>query len=109
MLTFFVTMKLANRIPLSIFVGIAAAVIGLSTFLIHWFFWEVRGGPLAGYNLLLGPGNLALTYIWHPLFTEELSLAPKVALMLFGQFALVSGIVEIGHRFINRIFKSRAI
>jgi len=101
-------MKLPNRIPFSIWVGIAAAIIGLIAFLLHWIFWEVRGGPLVGYNLLLGPGNLTLTYIWHPLFTEELPLVPKVALMLFGQFVLVSGIVAIVHLFINWIFKSSA-
>ncbi len=86
--------------------GFTAAIIGLITFLLHWIFWEMRGGPLAGYNLLLGPGNFTLTHIWHPLFTEELPLIPKVALMLIGQFTLVSIIVAIVRPLINFIVKA---
>ena len=69
--------------------GLVATLIGLFTFILHWSMWDMRGGPLPGYNILLYPGNLTLAYLWHPLFTEELPLLQKAGLLLTGQFILV--------------------
>lgn len=45
---------------------------------------------MPGYQILLFPGNLTLEYLWHPLFTEEINLLPKLAMVLVGQFVLVT-------------------
>jgi hypothetical protein len=57
--------------------------------------FDFIGGPLPGYQIALFPANLSLIYIWHPLFTEEIALLPKLALMLLGQFVFVSIIAAI--------------
>ena len=72
------------------FSGVAAAVIGLVAFTLSWNLWDFWGGPMPGLQLLLFPGNLTLVYIWHPLFTEEVNFWPKLALLLLGQFIVVS-------------------
>ncbi len=77
------------------FSGVAAAVIGLVAFTLSWNLWDVWGGPLPGFQLLLFPGNLTLVYIWHPLLTEEINFWPKLALLLFGQFLVVFFVVGL--------------
>lgn len=62
----------------SVYAGIIAVIIGLIAFTLSWNLWDVWGGPLQGYKEYLFPGNLTLIYIWHPLFTEEVSCWPKL-------------------------------
>ena len=83
------TIKLKTS-SIALFAGAIAAAVGLIAFTLSWNMWDVWGGPLPGYQLFLLPGNLTLVYIWHPLFTEELSFWPKLVLLLFGQFSLVA-------------------
>ncbi|WP_100643724.1 hypothetical protein [Alteromonas facilis] len=97
-------MKLLSHVPVSIWVGIAASSVGLIAFILHWTLWDVWGGPLPGYNILLFPGNLTLSYIWHPLFTEELPLVPKVSLILLGQFVVVTCVTAILRILFKRLF-----
>ncbi|MDO3386091.1 hypothetical protein QWI17_09610 [Gilvimarinus sp. SDUM040013] len=76
----------------SLIFGLIAGGVGFIATLMHWNLWDVWGGPMPGYELLVFPGRLTLLYLWQPLFTEEIDLVAKVALMLLGQFAIVSGI-----------------
>lgn len=73
----------------SLYLALAATVIGLITVVLNWHLFDYWGGPIIGYKLLLFPGNMSLVYFWHPVFTEEVDLLPKVAMVLFGQFSLV--------------------
>ncbi|MBW8190687.1 hypothetical protein K0504_06530 [Neiella marina] len=75
---------------LALYSGLIAAVIGLIAFTLSWNLFDVLNGPLPGYRVLLFPGNLTLTYIWHPLFSEEVNFWPKLTMLLFGQFTVVS-------------------
>ena len=70
--------------------GLVATLMGLLAFLMNWYLWDFWGGPFPGYDVLLFPGNLSLIYIWHPLFTEEIALYPKLGLMLLAQFIFVA-------------------
>lgn len=79
-----------TAVKISIFSGLIGTAIGLITFILHWNFFDIIGGPLPGYQFLLFPARMTLIYFWHPLFTEEISLLPKLAMMLVGQFTLVS-------------------
>jgi hypothetical protein len=72
--------------------GTIATLVGLITFGLSWNLWDIIGGPLPGYKVLLFPANLTLIYIWHPLFTAELAFWPKLCLMLAGQFGIVSSV-----------------
>lgn len=83
---------------IAVYSGIAAVVIGLITFTINWNLWELWElweGPVPGYQILLYPGNQTLIYVWHPLFTEEINLLPKLGLLLLGQFIVVTCIVAL--------------
>jgi hypothetical protein len=86
-------------LPLSIKLGVIALVFGLVTFLLSWY---GLGRPIPGYRVMLLPGNLTLSYIWHPIFTEEINMFPKLILLLFGQFLSVMVLAEV----IIRLFKS---
>jgi len=88
------------QIPL--YSGAVAALVGLITFTLRWNLWD---GPMPGYQILLFPGKLSLTYIWHPLFTEEIDLLPKLGLQLLGQFFFVSVMVWILVSISRKIFK----
>lgn len=70
--------------------GSASVVIGLAAFGLNWSLWDLWGGPMPGIQVLLFPGNLTLTYIWHPLFTEEVNFWQKLALQMLGQFVVVT-------------------
>ncbi|MGB0937865.1 MAG: hypothetical protein ACPGTQ_10435 [Colwellia sp.] len=70
--------------------GVISTVIGAIAFTLSWNLWEVFNGPLPGYQLFLFPGNLSLIHFWHPLFTEEVNFWPKLAILLFGQFSVVT-------------------
>ncbi len=47
---------------------------------------------MPGYGWMVFPGRMMLLYVWQPLFSEEIDLAPKVALMLIGQGLVVSAL-----------------
>ena len=91
----------------ALFSGLFAVLIGLFMFLLSWNLFDVVGGPLPGYKILLFPANITLTYIWHPLFTEELGLLPKLTMMLLGQFVVVTSIVAISISIISRVFSAK--
>ncbi|WP_395345310.1 hypothetical protein PN836_010185 [Ningiella sp. W23] len=74
---------------IALYAALAAVLIGLITFSLSWNFFDYWGGPIFGYSVLLFPGNLSLVYFWHPIFTEEVDLLPKLAMLLTGQFVLV--------------------
>jgi hypothetical protein len=86
-------MKQLETITIAVYAGIIAVVIGLIAFILNWTLYEVWDGPIPGYQVLLFPGNVTLVYVWHPLFTEEIDLFPKLGLILFGQFIIVTSIV----------------
>lgn len=72
--------------------GLIALIVGLIVFTANWNVW---GGGMPGYGFFLFPGNLTLIYVWHPLFTEELDFWPKLGLLLFGQFTVVTFFVAV--------------
>ena len=94
---------------MALFSGLFAALIGLVTFLLSWNLYDVVGGPLPGYKILLFPANMSLIYIWHPLFTEEIALLPKLTMMLIGQFVIVSSIVAVFISLMRRVFSAKPI
>lgn len=88
-------MNLSKSVKIAIFSGLIAMIIGLITFSLSWRLWAFFDGPLPGYRVLLFPGNLTLTYFWHPIFTEEVNFWTKLFMLLFGQFAVVSCCVVV--------------
>jgi len=82
-----------NLSKVAIYAGLISMIIGLIAFSISWNFWEFFNGPLPGYRILLFPGNLTLTYFWHPIFTEEVNFWPKLFMLLLGQFIVVTSCV----------------
>lgn len=72
------------------YIGLIAMVLGALFFTLNWHLYDWWGDPLPGYRLVLWPGNLSLVYIWHPMLTEEINFWPKLFLLLFGQFSLVT-------------------
>ena len=78
----------------SLRIASVATFVGLITFLLNWYFYDWWDGPMPGYKFLLYPGNLSLICVWHPLFTEEMDVIPKLALMLLGQFVIVGALVH---------------
>ncbi|AOS96934.1 hypothetical protein AUP74_01497 [Microbulbifer aggregans] len=80
-------MSQLNTMALAGYTGLAALVVGLISFAINW---NVYGGGMTGYEILLFPGNLTLKYVWHPLFTDEINFWPKLVLHSLGQFSIVS-------------------
>ncbi len=79
----------------AIYSGLIAMVIGFIAFSLSWKYWEFFNGPLPGYSIFLFPGNLTLTYFWHPIFTEEVNFWPKLFMLLFGQFIVVTTCVAV--------------
>lgn len=96
-----------NIFKTALFSGLIATLIGFFTFLLSWNLFDVIGGPLPGYNILLFPANLTLIYFWHPLFTEEIALLPKLAMMLVGQFVIVSGVAATSVSLLSKVFNGR--
>jgi len=88
-------MNLSKSVTIGIYSGGIATIIGLIAFSLSWNLSEFFGGAVPGYQVLLLPGNLTLVYFWHPLFTEEVSFWPKLVMLLFGQFIVVTGIVTL--------------
>lgn len=84
-----------KTMTIALYSGVASVVIGVITFSLHWSLFDVVGGPLPGYKVLLFPANLTLVYIWHPIFTEEVALLDKFGLMMIGQFTLVAAFVGL--------------
>jgi hypothetical protein len=97
-----------TTITIAICAGLVALVIGLVAFTLSWNFWDFWGGPLPGYRIFLYPGNLTLIYVWHPLFTEELAFWPKLVLLLFGQFVVVSCVVGSLAKIVRKILQNHA-
>ncbi|WP_105201577.1 hypothetical protein [Pseudoalteromonas sp. T1lg10] len=83
-------MTQVNTLTLAISAGIVALVVGAIAFTLSWNLWDYWGGPMPGIQVLLFPGNLTLIHVWHPLFTEEVSFWPKLALLFIGQFVVVT-------------------
>jgi hypothetical protein len=86
-------MNLFKSVNVAIYSGLIAMLIGLIVLSLSWNLWEFFDGPLPGYQLFLFPGNLTLTYFWHPIFTEEVNFWPKLFMLLFGQFVVVTSCV----------------
>lgn len=93
---------------LSVYFGLVAVIIGAISFSLSWNLWNFFGGPLPGYQVVLFPGNLTLIYFWHPIFTEEVNLWPKLAMLLFGQFTIVSSFVYIIITLVNKAMSLRS-
>ncbi len=79
-----------KHFQIAFYVGLFATIIGLIAFSVSWHSWQYFDGPLPEYDILLFPGNLTLIYFWHPIFTEEVDFWPKLAMLLFGQYLVVS-------------------
>jgi len=88
-------MKISKSANVAIYSGLVAAIIGLIAFTLSWNLWAFFDGPLPGYQLFLLPGNLSLIYFWHPIFTEEVNFWPKLLMLLFGQFVVVTSFVAL--------------
>lgn len=96
-------MRLSKSTKFAIYSGFIAMIIGVITFSLSWNLWAFFNGPLPGYRIFLFPGNLSLTYFWHPIFTEEVNFWPKLFMLLFGQFIVVAScVVVITH--LKRLF-----
>ena len=80
------TIKIATKI------GLLSVFIGLVFFVLNQYLFDVAGKPVWGYQIALLPGNLSLTYFWHPLLTEEINFVAKLGLLLLGQFILVTAV-----------------
>ncbi|WP_299589445.1 hypothetical protein [uncultured Microbulbifer sp.] len=76
-----------KAVTIAIYGGVLALIVGLVAFSLNWNVW---GGGMPGYKILLFPGNLTLVYVWHPLLTEEIDFWPKLFLHSLGQFTVVS-------------------
>lgn len=107
-------MNLSKSATIGIYSGFFATIIGLIAFTLSWNLTAFFKGALPGYQILLFPGNLTLIYFWHPLFSEEVSFWPKLVMLLFGQFVVVTGGVTLitsiikcsGVKLCNKLFKS---
>ncbi|MFC4701609.1 hypothetical protein ACFO4O_15750 [Glaciecola siphonariae] len=86
-------MKFSNCMRLALYSALIATLLALVTFTLSWNFYDYWGGPIFGYGVILFPGNLSLVYFWHPLFSEEIDLIPKLLMILTGQFVLVYAIM----------------
>ncbi|GAB2880960.1 hypothetical protein ACCI51_18680 [Microbulbifer echini] len=76
-----------KAVTIAIYGGVLALIVGLVAFSLNWNVW---GGGMPGYKILLFPGNITLVYVWHPLLTEEIDFWPKLFLHSLGQFTVVS-------------------
>jgi len=85
-------------LKISLFAGLVASFIGLIALVLSWNLFDYFGGPLPGYQFLLFPGNLSLVHVWHPLFTEEIDLVPKMGLVLVGQFTIVAAVTAVAYK-----------
>ena len=86
-------MNLTKSVKVSIYFGLTASIIGLVIFSLSWNLWDYFDGPLQGHRISLLPGNLSPNYFWHPILTEEINYWPKLLMLLFGQFLLVTSFV----------------
>lgn len=86
-----------TTLKFSSYAGVAATSVGFVVLILNWNLFDYFGGPLPGYNFFLFPGNLSLVYVWHPLFTEEVDLIPKMGLILLGQFTIVGTLTAVVH------------
>ncbi|MFT5755563.1 MAG: CHASE1-domain containing sensor protein [Alteromonadaceae bacterium] len=96
-------MNLSKSATRGVYSGLIAAVIGLIAFTLSWNLLAFFEGPLPGYQVFLFPGNITLIFFWHPLFTEEINFWPKLLMLLFGQFVVVTGVVTLIIRITNRL------
>jgi hypothetical protein len=96
-------MNLSKSSIVAVYAGLIASVIGAIAFTISWNSWTLFDGSLPGYQFFLFPGNLTLMYFWHPLFTEEVNFWPKLAMLLSGQFVVVTGFVGLIMHLRNRL------
>jgi hypothetical protein len=88
-------MIISKSVIFAIYSGFFAVAIELIAFSVSWNSWAFFGGPLPGYQIFLFPGNLTLIYFWHPIFTEEVNFWPKLFMLLFGQFLVVTSCVAM--------------
>ncbi len=88
-------MNLPKSIKVAIYSGLSATIFGLIAFSLSWNLWELFDGPLPGYRIFLFPGNLTLTYFWHPIFAEEVNFWPKLFTLLLGQFTVVTSCTAV--------------
>jgi len=98
-------MKLTKSFKIAVYFGLTAATLGLVIFYLSWNLWDYFDGPLPGQRIILFPGNLSLIYFWHPIFTEEINFWPKLFMLLFGQFILVTSCVVIINQ-LKRVIKN---
>jgi len=98
-------MNKLRAVNISLFSGVAALFVGLLAFSINW---NVYGGGMPGYKVLLLPGNLSLVYIWHPIFTEEIDFWPKLVLHSLGQFGVVAVFSGIVTKIVKWVLQARA-
>ena len=99
-------MNLYKPHTVAIYSGVIATLIGLIALSLSWNLWGFFSGPLPGYQIFLFPGNLSLIYFWHPVFTEEINFWPKLFMLLFGQFVVVTCIVAVLVKLKNRLVPS---
>jgi hypothetical protein len=95
-------MNISKSETIAIYSGVITTIIGLIAFSLSWNLGAFFGGPLPGYQIFLFPGNLTLIYFWHPLFTEEVNFWPKLFMLLFGQFIVVTSFVVMISHITNR-------
>ncbi len=94
-----------KTITIAVSSGIIAVVIGFITFTLSWNLYDLWGGPIPGYQVILFPGNLTLIYVWHPLFTEEINLFPKLGLILLGQFIVVTFVTGLLTTIVRKVLR----
>lgn len=96
-------MKKAKTFQISICIGLASVIIGALAFALSWNLYDTLAGPMPGTKALLLPGSLTLIYVWHPLFTEEISFWLKFSLQMFGQFFVVTVISMLCVSLVNKL------
>jgi len=101
-------MNTSKPITVALYAGSIATVVGAIIFFLSWNFWEYFEGPIPGYQFFMFPGNLTLIHFWHPLFTEEVNFWPKLAMLLLGQFVVVSSVTATCIYIANKLrFKTK--
>ncbi|MFS1524458.1 hypothetical protein ACL7TT_10145 [Microbulbifer sp. 2304DJ12-6] len=93
-----------KAVTIAIYGGSLTLVVGLIAFALNWNVW---GGGMPGYKILLFPGNLTLVYVWHPLLTEEIDFWPKLLLHSLGQFTVASFIIWLSTIMVRRLLRVR--
>lgn len=98
-----------KTVKVAVISGVIAAIIGIITYLLNWYLFDLLGGPLPGYQLFLFPGRLTLVYFWHPLFTEEIRFLGKLVMLTVGQFVLVTLFVGISTDLCKRVKRAKPL